>query len=112
MMLYKVGNKNGLFSGGGSKWNFGAGGKFWKHKGHIKSFLLNAFGEEGVVPDDWEIIEYELIEKSRTSVKDLYFNYMKERVTKKLKRQIQEKMSHKEYLKREIRKMQQELEEQ
>lgn len=43
-----------------------AGGRTWSKITHIKSMLTQGNGPR--VPDDWQVVEYELIEKNCTHI--------------------------------------------
>lgn len=64
--IYKIQNKDGLFSVGGTDYgyksiSFSKTGKAWTALQHIKSHIKNL----KIVGSDWEVVEYELVEVKR-----------------------------------------------
>lgn len=77
MKAYKIRNKEGLFSKGGTRPVFSKIGKTWSSIGHLKSHLT-LYASEGrynnkPIPDDWEVIELTYTQSSEiiTLAKDL-----------------------------------------
>jgi hypothetical protein len=60
MKVYKIRNSEGLFSTGSTYPNFRKVGKLWSNISHAKNHIKLV----KVVGSDWEIVEFELIEKS------------------------------------------------
>lgn len=81
--VWKIRNKDGLWSNGGSSPTFSKTGKTWSNIGHVKSHLSSfdyrTYNRDGtpayrdLPPEDWEIVEIEVRydESSKTNVRDL-----------------------------------------
>lgn len=77
MVVYRLrDNKTGLFSKGGTNGDFNKVGKLWMHKGHLRNHLkqferIHRRDEKNRLLENinnWEIVEYELNEKSNTDL--------------------------------------------
>jgi len=69
MRIFKVRNKDGKFSTGTSSPVFNKCGKTWSRLSFCTCSLQNIndqYGGENVIPVDWEIVEYELVEVKAT----------------------------------------------
>ena len=74
--IFKIRDKStGLFSKGGVRGEFSKKGKVWKTEGYVRShlqqFVHTREDEQNRLMtniDNWEIIEYELIEKETTDL--------------------------------------------
>lgn len=74
--IFKLRDKStGLFSAGGATNNFNKKGKIWKIKGHLKNHLSQfkrtyGYGDNQLIKNisNWEIVEYELVEKETTDL--------------------------------------------
>lgn len=79
MKVYKIQNRDGMFSTGGSDPQWKNKGKVWKNIGHVKNHLHQFVGkytsERGsLFYDGSSVIEYELLENELGSVLDpVYF---------------------------------------
>lgn len=78
-------------------------GKMWHGIGHVKLHLNNLLGgwwqKNGGIPEDWEIVTYDLVEAESQNAKEAYEGY---RFEKKAKEEKQAKASHRAYLKKEV----------
>jgi len=72
MKHYKIKNtKTGLFSTGGSLPNWSKNGKVWRTLGQVRSHLtLFLSCNDKKKTNDWEIIEYEMIEVQSRKIQD------------------------------------------
>jgi hypothetical protein len=80
MKVYRLYSKrHDCFLGAGLKMTSKNGlGKTWPKLGFLKSairyqftdYLKRTYGKE--VPDDWEVVEYEMVETNRMSAKDMH----------------------------------------
>lgn len=73
MIYYKIRHKvTGKYSkGGDNKWN--SLGKVWTTLGHLRLHISTLLDDPRVNPDfdNWEIIEYEVVEKNVKNVSDV-----------------------------------------
>ena len=99
MRVFKLRNKEGLFSSGGSCPVFTEKGKMWHGVGHIKLHLNALLKNKWTIPDDWEIIAYDLFESEVQNAKKSYEDYWFER---KAKEEARARVSHISYIKSEI----------
>ena len=65
MTIYKIRNKNGLFSLGGTTPSFNKNGKIWKQKNHLNCHLTQV-SKKGIYKD-CEVICYEFVESAVSS---------------------------------------------
>jgi hypothetical protein len=65
--IYKLRNAEGKFSCGKSYPRFTKQGKAWANIGHIKNHLKMF----EIIPNDWEVIEYQLVEIKNIKALDL-----------------------------------------
>jgi hypothetical protein len=107
MIIYMIRNKGGLFSTGGCNPSFTDTGKVWKKIGPVKSHLNLVLEREREIPEEWEIVSFNTVEVGSQSAKELSEEHFKER---KRKEKIYNENHHRNYLKREISRMQEELE--
>ena len=71
MKIYKIRNKTtGLFSQYGLQKDFWTKrGRIFLREGDLKCSLTNIFGNKTKrIPDDWEIVVYELVESKQANV--------------------------------------------
>ena len=86
--IYKVQRSDGLFSAGGSYDRYTKAGKVWKSLGHVITALKLKSSDWSRSPTDWlaqfrddeVVIEYEIVERRRISVRDLMREYVPDRV--------------------------------
>lgn len=79
MFIYKIRNKEGKVSPGGQLPTFKVKGKVWTNLGHVINHLHHYLSRNKSIPDDWEIIEYELIEKKVIKPNSLNRNFLSEK---------------------------------
>lgn len=105
MRIYKLRNKDGLFSSGGSSPVFTEKGKMWHGIGHVKLHLNSLLKYEWrykTIPEDWEIVAYDLVESESINAKESYESYYFE---KKEEEEQRIKASRKQYIKNEIKRL-------
>lgn len=72
--LYKIINKAGLFSNGGSSPGFTKVGKAWSSLGHLEMHLqaMYHYGRDLYKKQECEIVEYIITEVARYTIEDSY----------------------------------------
>lgn len=107
--LYRIRDKNtGLFSCGGSfQPSFTSKGKIWRGTGPLKNHL----NQVAKIPDNWEIIELEVVENEigKISARDWYFPHEEKRRQVKVEADIKNKEYQKKHLEEEIKRKTEEL---
>jgi len=66
---YSKGGSDVEFNGAGQGWAKEAG-KVWLKIGHVRNHINMIVGYKGVVPVDWEVVQYEVVEKSVSPIAD------------------------------------------
>ena len=70
MKIFKIRNSEGLWSSGGAYPRFSKKGKAWSNIGFVKNHL-SMFE---IIPSDWEVVEFELTENEKGSIKAYKLN--------------------------------------
>ena len=110
--MYKIRNKDGLFSTGGGNHKWHETGKTWKKLGHISSHLgpvpFQGYNGETAYDGTEEIVEFELVEKSVIPLRDHVASQTKRRE----KKELQERARSLPYKLRDLKDHAQDLERQ
>ncbi len=105
--MFKIRNKDGLFSNGGTWPEWTKTGKVWRQRGHLSNHLAqvsrNIYSETDV------IVEFEMIEISTVLLSDYEADRL-ERGKERKDRQAQERLDcRRDYLERELTRVKGEL---
>jgi hypothetical protein len=105
---YMIRNKEGMYSRGGSEPIFTnlKFGKVWNSLGSLKNHLNCFLGHNKPIPDDWLVIELEVVEKELISAKELYEKHY---LIQKFKEKEQAKKANYYRLLEERRKIEEEI---
>jgi len=70
--IFKIRNKEGLYSTGGIRPEWTKNGKSYNGINHIKTHLKQFCNETNNIPDDWKVVEFSIVEFDSFNAKTLY----------------------------------------
>jgi hypothetical protein len=110
--MYKIQQREtGLFSSGGDTPQFTKNGKIWRMRGHVVLHLMNLYRGLHHRCSNCDVVEYEMIEKSRTPI-EVFAREAADRKAKIVEsRKIQQKSQDIEDTREEIKNLKNELKE-
>lgn len=106
---YMIRNREGLYSRGGYtpvEFVERAKGKIWNGIGPLKNHLNHIMMQEQGIPEDWVVIEVQLIESDYVEAKEMYEKQYK---TRRALEAMDDKRRRKEYLESKMAEIQSEL---